>query len=509
MKFPGKMSFLALTIFIFTPVLVFAKISLVEIMYDAEGTDSDKEWVAIVNDNTEDVDLSTMRLSINGTNHLIVDPSGLKTIAKGQSALVVDNIDKFKVNYPNFTGLLYDSSFSLTNTSGVVALRDDAGVVLDTFSYDSSLGAAGDGNSLQKINGAWKSGVPIFGLQTDDSSNSTDTSTSTNTSTTGDTTQNATTTSNTSTNTTSSGTVLSSHSGTGSLVTSVPKDDLAVSAGRERITAAGTPVAFVAKQVSSFGTVSAQSYSWSFGDGAVALGQKVSHSYVYPGEYVVVLITIQQEYSSVSRTNVKVIDPKLALTHADNEFITVKNNSTNEININNWRLQSGGKNFVFPLDTIIKAGKEIPFPAEVTSLVPLGSRVELVSPSGKTVAVASVSVPLNNQVIGVADHVSQVTGENSNEVAMITEELKSLKEKLTLLQRRQFLESHLAKASGETEKVEVAKTPDVPVSAEVPVPKNEVAAVSESIKPTKEETGFFKTLLDLPHTVILYFNKIF
>ncbi len=497
--------------FSFSIHFAFAKISLVEIMYDAEGSDSDKEWVAIVNDESGEGDLSTVRFVVNGTNHLIIDPSGATNIPRGKSALIVDNPTRFKVNFPNYSGLLYDSSFSLTNTSGTVALKDEEGSTLDTFSYDNTLGAAGDGKSLQKISGVWKTGTPIFGALDSRREDTGDTSSATSTTT--NSISNDTGTTAIVSNTTTIVSV-SSHSGSNNLVSLVPRDDLAVSAGRERITTSGTPLTFTAKQVSSFGSPNLQVYSWSFGDGFQASGAKVSHTYIFPGEYVVVLNTVQNEFSSVSRANVKVIEPKLALIRADNESVGIKNTSVYEINLNGWQLQSEGKVFVFPLDTIIRPGKEIFFPSEITHLVSLQFRVELVNPSGKLVAYGKVSNVANAQDFVQDSEVRKISSANvepdhSAEVAMLSEELRIMKEKLVAMLEEQKPPQFFASAKP-VEKVLVPVPKDKNEGESMEEIKNTgVASTLGSTESSGLEKSFLQSVIDLPRSVLLLIKKIF
>lgn len=142
--------------------------------------------------------------------------------------------------------------------------------------------------------------------------------------------------------------------------------ELAVGAGRDRLGTSGAPMEFRA-EVNRDHT-SNINFTWAFGDGTVAYGETVSHSYAYPGEYIVVLNASGAEGKAVSRSNVKVVAPLLTITSFSGEKIEVANSSQNEVNLHGRALVGGGKVFVFPQDTIIKAGRKISFASEITGI---------------------------------------------------------------------------------------------------------------------------------------------
>ena len=54
---------------------------------------------------------------------------------------------------------------SLGNTSETLKIIDANGAIIDTVSYNSSMGANGDGKTLQKVSGSWVAAAPTFGAQ--------------------------------------------------------------------------------------------------------------------------------------------------------------------------------------------------------------------------------------------------------------------------------------------------------------------------------------------------------
>ncbi|KKR09911.1 MAG: hypothetical protein UT37_C0008G0013 [Parcubacteria group bacterium GW2011_GWA2_39_18] len=125
-----------------------------EIMYDLkDGSDTDREWVEIFNNGNETVDISGWKFYEGGTNHGInlVNEVNNFIIPVGDYALLVDNATKFLADWPNFSGIIFDSSFSLSNTGENITLRNAELEDVNSMSYSSGWGGNGDGNSLAKI----------------------------------------------------------------------------------------------------------------------------------------------------------------------------------------------------------------------------------------------------------------------------------------------------------------------------------------------------------------------
>jgi len=65
------------------------------------------------------------------------------------------------------SAIVVDSAFSLSNETELLEIIDESDIVIDSFLYDTSIGASGDGNSLQKNSmGTWISALPTPGSVT-------------------------------------------------------------------------------------------------------------------------------------------------------------------------------------------------------------------------------------------------------------------------------------------------------------------------------------------------------
>jgi len=139
-----------------------------------------------------------------------------------------------------------------------------------------------------------------------------------------------------------------------------------VSAGRDRLGTVGSPLEF--KVETNIEYTNNSIFVWNFGDGREGGGEIVSHTYMYPGEYVLMLNVAGPRGKAVSRINIKIVSPELAITNVSRERIEITNNSKSEVSLFGRALVTKDKVFAFPRDTIIKAGQKISFGADVTGL---------------------------------------------------------------------------------------------------------------------------------------------
>ena len=145
-------------------------------------------------------------------------------------------------------------------------------------------------------------------------------------------------------------------------------------------------------------------YIWNFGDGTTVEGQKVLHTYAYPGTYVLIL-TVASGYSSGSTNlSIKVSPAQVALVTENDNSLLVQNNSTQPLDIGFWQLQCPATSFLIPEQTIVLAQGGVRFSPSVTG-VACGTQAELVYPSGAVAALAQVSAdsPLHGQPVAPRD----------------------------------------------------------------------------------------------------------
>jgi hypothetical protein len=133
-------------------------------MYDVQGVDDGREWIEIENTDSEAVDLLGWKLFENNVNHGLSVSQGESTIPSGGFAVIADNSQKFLIDWPDFLGTLFDSSFSLGNSGETFALKNASGASVHTLTYDTSLGARGNGNVLALRSEEWSEQLPTPGI---------------------------------------------------------------------------------------------------------------------------------------------------------------------------------------------------------------------------------------------------------------------------------------------------------------------------------------------------------
>jgi len=138
------------------------KIEITEIMYDLPGADTGREWVEIFNSGNEPVDFTGWRFWEADINHNLAVAQGSVILSPGARAVIVIDSAKFLLDNAGYSGTIFDSSFSLSNTGETIGLKNGADVI-DEVIYTSSTGGSGDGNSLQKVGGVWVATTPTPG----------------------------------------------------------------------------------------------------------------------------------------------------------------------------------------------------------------------------------------------------------------------------------------------------------------------------------------------------------
>lgn len=166
-----------------------------------------------------------------------------------------------------------------------------------------------------------------------------------------------------------------------------------VSAGRARLSYVNSPVSFTAKHKVSGSLLDKNcDYNWNFGDGVSLTGEKVEHIYKYAGEYNVILNGTCGDLKSVARTAVRVVVPNISVNTKTDGAVEISNQGKYEINLYNWKIQSGNTAFTFPQDTIISANKSVTFAPEYLKITDLNNGIILVDASNKAVAQSNTNM---------------------------------------------------------------------------------------------------------------------
>jgi|SRR3989344_762120 len=189
-----------------------------------------------------------------------------------------------------------------------------------------------------------------------------------------------------------------------------------VSAGKDRVGIVGSPLEFKVETSAAYNRNNI--FRWNFGDGSIRDGAAFTHTYEYPGEYVVILNASFPNGEAVARVNVKIVAPELIITFASPDRVEVANKSSYEANLFGRALFSGGKTFVFPKDTLLKAGQSISFSSKMTGLNPVTSK--------------DVSIVVLGENMNMSNIAAQVEKQRLEKISSIYTEIAGLKEKLAV-----------------------------------------------------------------------------
>jgi hypothetical protein len=172
----------------------------------------------------------------------------------------------------------------------------------------------------------------------------------------------------------------------------VPK--LYIDAGPGRILTAGADTIFSAYVYDSDGTVRRDAeLSWSFGDGAQADGDEVTHAYLLPGTYTVSIAARAGKSHTVSLLKVVVYPSVVRVTKATSEGITLVNDGDELLDMSGWRVVQGDRQFILPRFMALLPGQETQLPASITKLGTSTEPITLLFPSGAVSAALEQQVP--------------------------------------------------------------------------------------------------------------------
>lgn len=139
-----------LIIFVFSLFLVkdvFA-LTITEIMFNPEGNDLSREWLEVVNNTNQPLEILSGRNGwrINdGSNHLFKENI---QVGPGEIFVIVQDKETFLKEYPNFNGKAVQANFSLKNENGKIQIFDEKKNLLTEVSYQKSCGGDNNGYTI-------------------------------------------------------------------------------------------------------------------------------------------------------------------------------------------------------------------------------------------------------------------------------------------------------------------------------------------------------------------------
>ena len=324
-----------------------------EIHYNPDGSDSGYEWIEVWNESDEEVDITNYKFRENEVNHGLYEYQQDPVIGEHEYAVVADNPAYFLETYPDYSGVIIDSAFSLSNSGELLEITDSSGNLYFSVTYDSATGGDGNGASIGLIGDVWQEVAASPG-----SSNSVFVADATNTDTTNET--------NESETSNSGDTVAVDFSPATYIEIKNPdyaEKTIKVDAGEDRVVMAGVAYWFTGTVYGlQGGEIDDPEIRWNWGDGTTGSGRQEMHTYRYPGTYTLSMSGKVAGYSDRDRALVTVIEPSLVLgieTHNDHHAVAIQNTSPYHLELSGYRLDQGEHRFTFPEDTFAAPGQAL------------------------------------------------------------------------------------------------------------------------------------------------------
>jgi hypothetical protein len=316
-----------------------AAVSISEVAWMGSTDSANFEWIELVNESTSGASVTGWTLS-DGMN-LIIPLSG--TIPGETYVLLERNrSDGLYRTTPPFVTY----SGALVNTGATLTLRDSSGMIIDQVVGGENWEQIGGDNTTketaQYTDAGWVTAVATPGQPNALTGRTPGTDSVTQSKTT--TTNNSNTTSDTKKTTTPPVTVTQENTDEALVLTpTVPA-----------IAYVGQPLTLTVEPSGLQNTTILNSlqYRWNFGDSYARGGKTVSHTYQYPGQYV---ISVAGEFASrkqQARTTITILPVQLSITRSEHGDIQVHNNAPYEISLDGFQVR-GVKTVELPAETVL------------------------------------------------------------------------------------------------------------------------------------------------------------
>jgi len=367
-----KKLFLKITILVvlfFIPKIVFGTVVINEVLYNATGVDTGKEYIRLYNNGDLPIDLTNWSIDPSSANYFI-----FPSFVLNAKSFVNIHIG---ASGTNTTIDLYDNgSNNMSNTAGPIALFNHATThKAETFIDYIEYGTGGQTNESEAVKaGVWTAGTFInntqegkaIKLQTDGIDNNSPSDWME----------------------TNPSIAQEPASESEEPAASAPSNGAPASqANNPPVAEAGDNIiAFVNQEIEFSGTRSSDpdndelAYAWNMGDGKLIEKPEFSYKYMYPGTYLVTLMVYDGQYYVLDTITVKIQAGQITIneflpspdgTDEENEWIEIYNDSGEIVNISDWQLDdatSGSAAFMFPENTLIAPKSYLVFSRQITGI---------------------------------------------------------------------------------------------------------------------------------------------
>lgn len=404
----------------FLPGVTHAEVLLSEIAWMGTDEKATGEWIELYNFSETPTDITGWIITLNDSPFITLtgslSPHGVAVLERSSDATLPGTA--FQI----YTGALPNTGPTL------LQLKDTTGAVVDTANGGTDWTGIGGSNIVPKMtpqrtrSGSWVTGAPTPGGE-NVQQNAVIPEGEADTQSDSDTTE--VTTQTTSTSNTSRG-------GGGSKKVT-PQElpipgVLSLSLTTPTLVYVNQPVTFEVVPSGLGPTMLASLvHTWNFGDTSTSSGKKVTHTFSYPGEYVVVVASRFGKHDAMVKRSITVVPSSFTLEKTDGGDIVVRNTSKYEVDIGGYAL-NGQEKFIFPKYTFVKAGGSLTIPKERFGG---GSRVVMRDTMQVAVAEYAQKVVLSSSALPVVASVS--TQRIYTPVARHKEDVSDTKEDIVMV----------------------------------------------------------------------------
>lgn len=400
--------FFTFLFFLFLQMISLQDISalkITEIMFNPTGSDANREWVEVFNDTSGVINFADYKFNEANVDHRIAEVGDIN-LNSSEYAVVVQNVEKFKTDFPNYNGKIFTSSFSLLNTGELLQFKDSSGNVLDSVNYGGV--TISEGQTWQTSNGNFVGASPNPGTGSQTVTENTNTNNaSTTTATTTTTVATSTNASTTTTNTSNTNTIFTPIYSLLRDVIEPPK--VYAYAGQNKIVLKNIEIEFSGKIFDeNKKEFRSGDFYWSFGDGIFSREKNVRKVFKKEGEYTVILEVRWNDIVDTDKIYIKVINPEVNIK-IESGAINIYNNSNDEIDLGNFILKREDnmmKTFVLPKNFSILPSRSINLESSVTNFGEDIQRVGIYYPSNVLLKMYPETISNKTESIFVNDNIA-------------------------------------------------------------------------------------------------------
>ncbi len=182
-----------------------------------------------------------------------------------------------------------------------------------------------------------------------------------------------------------------------------PIPRLRIQTGAGHIVALGARTPYEVHVYDEYGTVLTNpNVTWNFGDGDVAYGRTVEHTYRALGTYTAVIHVTSGPSQSTATLTVRVDPVDVHIVRVARDGVTLHNDRDTLLDLSGWKLVAGDTSFTFPQYSVLAGSGEVTYMPHITGISSTTTEVLLRMPDGDLVTQASSREVVTQEIAPLA-----------------------------------------------------------------------------------------------------------